>query len=433
MKRQLKRLFNWCPQPQAPNYRVLKQYSKPILSLVMVGIIAISIFAAATIALNHAPTPPPITLPTATPTLTAAPTMQPTAIPKPSASQTPMPTSFTSPTLIPTSTPIAAPWTTEFPTGTQIFSIVKTGDNLAVIFNDGNITEIGSDGKMIWSKTYKEISKIAVFDGIQTSEGGFALAGSIGSIVGLVKTDAAGNLKWNQTYSLAGYASSIIQTDDGGYMLSGTSGYLDRYSDHRFSTIFKVDSSGVIEWSKNISQNYYLYSMAKTLDGAAVLTGYNTTEQTSTLLVKMNSSGNILWNQTYQIGLPTKVFQCSDGGFAIIGSDVIMKTDSNGTKLWDVPLVSASFFTSLVETNDSYIVAGSIRNGQYNFDGLLEEINFNGTQIRNQTFPEFYQFTNILRTNDGGFIIGDHEDPANTLPITNYYSLITKLMPPLFK
>ena len=106
MKRQRKRFFNWCPQPQGPNYRVLRQYSKPILSLVMVGIIAISIFAVSTLALNHAPTPPPITLPTATPipTPTATPMMQPTATPKPSASPTPMPTFLPTPNPSPTAT-----------------------------------------------------------------------------------------------------------------------------------------------------------------------------------------------------------------------------------------------------------------------------------------------------------------------------------------
>ena len=122
MKRQLKRFFDWCPQPQAPNYRVLRQYSKPLLSMVMVGIIALSVYAVSTLSLIHAPTPPPITLPTATPTPTptATPTMQPTANPKPSASPTPTQTFFPIPSPIPTPTPTPGP-TWQIPNGTVDF------------------------------------------------------------------------------------------------------------------------------------------------------------------------------------------------------------------------------------------------------------------------------------------------------------------------
>jgi hypothetical protein len=98
MKRQLKRLFYWCPQPQAPNFRILRQHSKPILSLVMVGAIAISIIAASTLILSHSPTPALPTAPSATPTptlqttITPTPTTQPTTTPTPSPIPTPPPT-----------------------------------------------------------------------------------------------------------------------------------------------------------------------------------------------------------------------------------------------------------------------------------------------------------------------------------------------------
>ena len=62
---------------------------------------------------------------------------------------------------------------------------------------------------------------------IQTSDGGYALAGSIQSSSGeaywLVKTDANGDAQWNQTYGSSGdnYATSLIQTSDGGYAVTG--------------------------------------------------------------------------------------------------------------------------------------------------------------------------------------------------------------------
>jgi len=64
---------------------------------------------------------------------------------------------------------------------------------------------------------------------LQTNDGGYALAGytnsfgSGGKDFWLVKTDSVGNQLWNKTYGGPGdeVAYSVIQTNDGGYILSG--------------------------------------------------------------------------------------------------------------------------------------------------------------------------------------------------------------------
>ncbi|XES77040.1 MAG: hypothetical protein ACBZ72_12825 [Candidatus Bathyarchaeia archaeon] len=63
---------------------------------------------------------------------------------------------------------------------------------------------------------------------IQTSDDGYAIAGhrylGDGSDFLLVKTDEAGTVQWSQTYGGTGNdrAECLIQTNDGGYALSGT-------------------------------------------------------------------------------------------------------------------------------------------------------------------------------------------------------------------
>ena len=78
-------------------------------------------------------------------------------------------------------------------------------------------------------QTYGGIDLEAAESLVQTSDGGYALAGttmSYDSASGdfwLVKTDASGNMQWNKTYggtsSEQGYA--LVQTIDGGYALTG--------------------------------------------------------------------------------------------------------------------------------------------------------------------------------------------------------------------
>ena len=91
---------------------------------------------------------------------------------------------------------------------------------------------------------------------VQTSDGGYALAGYTcfygagGSDFWLVKTDSAGKMQWNKTYGGAGYdeAHSVVQTRDGGYALAGgTSSFGAGGYDF---WLVKTDSAGNMQWNK---------------------------------------------------------------------------------------------------------------------------------------------------------------------------------------
>lgn len=83
MKRQLKRLFDWCPEPHTPSYGALRQYSKPIIALLTVSILAVSIIAASFFAFSHFVATAPLVIDQSLPQ-TSTPTATPTAIPAPS-------------------------------------------------------------------------------------------------------------------------------------------------------------------------------------------------------------------------------------------------------------------------------------------------------------------------------------------------------------
>jgi hypothetical protein len=62
----------------------------------------------------------------------------------------------------------------------------------------------------------------------------------------LIRTSAEGQVQWNQTYGGAGeeYASSMVQTSDGGYALAGMTGSFGAGNDDYW--LVKTDETGVI-------------------------------------------------------------------------------------------------------------------------------------------------------------------------------------------
>ena len=86
-----------------------------------------------------------------------------------------------------------------------------------------------SDGLMEWSKTYGGTSADGVQSMVLTGDGGYALAGDTMSFGAgdsdfwLVRTDSSGNELWSKTYGGTGYdyGFSVVQTSDGGYALAG--------------------------------------------------------------------------------------------------------------------------------------------------------------------------------------------------------------------
>lgn len=119
------------------------------------------------------------------------------------------------------------------------FSVVQTSDGGYVIAGvtyafgavngDFCLIRTDSSGNQLWVKTYGGTSEDAAYSMIQTSDGGYLLAGSTksfgsgGGDFWLVKTDSSGNMDWNVTCggTFDDIARSVIQTSDGGYAVAG--------------------------------------------------------------------------------------------------------------------------------------------------------------------------------------------------------------------
>jgi PGF-CTERM protein len=195
-----------------------------------------------------------------------------------------------------------------------------------------------------------------------------------------VKTDSNGNELWNRTFGGTEHeeAYSVQQTSDGGYILAGSIGSVSAL-DYDFWLV-KTDSNGNELWNKilKLSAPEGACPVQQTSDGGYIIAGYTRGDVGYTRgdfwLVKTDSNGNELWNKTFGGAEPEwaySVQQTSDDGYIIAGYKRLMdvsgkdfwlvKTDSNGNKQWDLTLggINDEIAYSVQQTTDGgYILAG---------------------------------------------------------------------------
>ena len=193
---------------------------------------------------------------------------------------------------------------------------------------------VSVDAASMWSQTYGGADTAeAAYSLIATSDGGYALAGSIapsGTLnedFWLVKTNALGNMEWNRTYGGWGseIANSLVATPDGGYALAGRaipfgSGYPPYYN-YTFCLV-KTDAVGNMQWNQTYGKGTTssATSLIATADGGYAMAGYP-------FLFKTDALGNVEWNQTYPATAgwfpgEWSVVAASDGGYAIAGNSM---------------------------------------------------------------------------------------------------------------
>ena len=234
-------------------------------------------------------------------------------------------------------------------------SLIKTSDggyalagythSFSAGFGDFWLIKIDSSGNMEWNKIFGDYDLDRANSLVETSDGGFALAGYTNSFGAghydfwLIKTDSSGNMEWNQTYGGVDQdiAWSLIQTSDEGFALAGDTLSFGA-GDHDFWLV-KTDSSGNMEWNQTFGKEDYdfAYSIVESIDGGYALAGISRSEASADfLLVKTDIYGQIQWNKQYKRGSHSGAYSLivtSDGGYALAGySHSIF--GSTGTDFW---------------------------------------------------------------------------------------------------
>jgi hypothetical protein len=129
--------------------------------------------------------------------------------------------------------------------------------NLGVGNYDFWLVKTDANGVMEWNRTYARTDGDKVHSLIVTSDGGYALAGEsytetfgegIEHDFWLVKTDGYGNVEWNQTYGGANreVAYALVETSDGGYALAGYTNSFGAGGNDFW--LIKTDAQGIPEF-----------------------------------------------------------------------------------------------------------------------------------------------------------------------------------------
>jgi predicted secreted protein len=311
-------------------------------------------------------------------------------------------------------------------------------------FGAGNkdfwLVKTDASGNMEWNQTYGGVRAEIAFSVVETSDGGYALAGrtrSFGAAMvdcWLVKVDSSGNQEWRKSYGGAGIeaARSVVETSDGGYALAGFTESFGAGGEDFW--LVKVDAAGNHEWNKTYggAGNEGARSVVETSDGGYALAGETGSFGAGDVdfwLVKVDAAGNHEWNKTYGAALADGAFsvvETSDGGYALAGytrsfgasgSDFwLVKVDAAGNHEWNKTYGGAGndpahslVETSVVEAGDGgYALAGfTVSFGEGGQDGWLIETDADGNMDWNQTYGGSGNdvLNSVVETADGGLAL----------------------------
>jgi hypothetical protein len=184
-----------------------------------------------------------------------------------------------------------------------------------------------------WAATYGGSGMDLATSILQTADGGYVVTGGTRSFgVGdydfwVMKLDSNGAITWQKTYGGEGYdyATSIQQTADGGYIVAGKTESFG--SDNCDVWVLKLDSAGVVTWQKRYggAEVDTAQSIQQTADGGYIVAGYTFSfgsGDNDGWILKLDGDGNVTWQKTYgnvNVDWIYSIQQTADGGYIVAG------------------------------------------------------------------------------------------------------------------
>jgi len=238
------------------------------------------------------------------------------------------------------------------------------------------------------------------------------------------------NTLWTKTFGgqWDDGAHSITKTNDRGYVITGFKS--TQYINDLF--IMKLDNLGNQIWVNTIggALNDRGLCIAKTTDGGFIICGIteSSPQLFYALLLKVDSSGNILWQKIFNLGDDTRfhsVQQTSDGGYIVAGQAwlgsqytgsydmYIVKTNSTGDIEWyrtfeynDNFAPGADIALSVKQLPDNGFIIGGITQGAV-WSSYLIRTDANGNPIWSKVYDTLTVTScrDVIITSDNSFLL----------------------------
>ncbi|MCT8336537.1 hypothetical protein FKB36_03250 [Methanoculleus sp. Afa-1] len=250
---------------------------------------------------------------------------------------------------------------------------------IAAVLPAGIVSASETSPEVAWNATFAPESNNK-FDAVApTADGGFIAIGStITQMVGgreellLVKTDRQGNEEW--VVRIPDMApASVEETGDGGYIVGA-------------------------------------YNMSRTVVDQTII------YQGTSFLIKTNAAGEEEWRKVLPGERISTVRPTDDGGYAIIGwlwdppesandtTAAIVKTDGNGTPVWNRTFPGLSANAGIVITDGGYVIGGTTSPFNNDMgDAFLIRLDADGNMLWHENYqaPVVYD---VKETDDGRFV-----------------------------
>lgn len=214
------------------------------------------------------------------------------------------------------------------------------------------VVRIDSLGSILWQRSLGGSDPDFGNSIIQTTAGGFAITGSSSSNDGNVSgnhgsrdawvctLDSLGNIIWQDSFGGSDWdvGNSIIQTDDGGFLISGNTksndGDVTGFHGNRDAWLLKLDSLGELIWQKALggSNEEYFYSSLQSEDGSFISVGSTSSNDGDVTtnqgwkdywITKVDIAGNLIWQNTIggtETDRATSLQFTNDGGYYVAGN-----------------------------------------------------------------------------------------------------------------
>jgi hypothetical protein len=346
-------------------------------------------------------------------------------------------------------------WATIF-TGINSFSnVIQTGDGRFLAIGSPEhkeptaLVKFNPDGTLLWQKTYADpdpdLHPVKLRSVIELSDTTLVMVGSFRVATGennnayVARLDQNGSIIWQKEIGGedARGAYDVILLDNDQFLVVGSHepGSLD-FGD---GWLIRMDASGNIIWQKRYGDDN-LNAFAgglRTSDGNIVLYGQTAKDisfaSTDAWVVKINGSGDILWQKSYDNMLAdyfNELIESDDGDLFAAGvtNDATpqeypwaVKLSGDGTLIWERtwPHTEVHVFQSVAQLENGRLVfAGNYLHLNGRAEGWLVGVDENtGLPLWQKSYGVFesYQwFNKIIPAGSGDvLVVGDTEIPSD--------------------